>query len=153
MESGSIVLTPMPQADGQRKNRPALVLCATRPFGDLLICGISTQLRLEVAGFDEIIAPGDEDFRNSGLAAEVPHSHRLSFHPACDRNQRAHRQGWALAVGPSALPFGGLFGGQGARSGDAMTFPPASMRVGSRFQIGALKMAGAARSRQATQGA
>ena len=70
MESGSIVLTPMPQADGQRKNRPALVLCATRPFGDLLICGVSTQLRLEVAGFDEVIAPGDEDFRNSGLAAK-----------------------------------------------------------------------------------
>lgn len=68
MESGSIV--PMPQADGQRKKGPALVLCATRPFGDLLICGVSTQLRLEVAGFDEIIAPGDEDFRNSGLAAK-----------------------------------------------------------------------------------
>lgn len=70
MESGSIVLTPMPQADGQQKNRPALVLCATRPFGDLMICGISIQLRLEVAGFDEVIAPGDEDFRSSGLAAK-----------------------------------------------------------------------------------
>lgn len=48
-----------------------------RPFGDLLVCGISTQLRLEVVGFDEIVAPGDLDFAATGLSA--PSLIRLGF--------------------------------------------------------------------------
>lgn len=67
MKSGSIILTPMPQADGRSKNRPVLVLCRVHPFDDFLVCGISTQLRHTVEGFDEIIAPGDEDFASSRL--------------------------------------------------------------------------------------
>jgi mRNA interferase MazF len=38
-------------------------------FGDLLVCGISTQLRQQVADFDEIIEPTDADFKTSGLKA------------------------------------------------------------------------------------
>jgi mRNA interferase MazF len=67
MRAGEIALTPLSQADGQVKNRPVLLLCEMPPFGDWLVCGISTQLRQEVAGFDEAINLGDEDFPNSGL--------------------------------------------------------------------------------------
>jgi mRNA interferase MazF len=47
------------------------------PHGDLLVCGVSTQLHHEVAGFDETITPGDPDFPGSGLKA--PSLIRLSF--------------------------------------------------------------------------
>lgn len=70
MKAGEIVLTPVPQADGQLKNRPALLLCQLPRFNDLLVCGVSTQLRHEVAGFDETITQQDEDFAASGLVAD-----------------------------------------------------------------------------------
>ncbi len=56
MQEGDVVLTPIPQADGGTKNRPALILREMPPYGDLLVCGLSTQLRHYVAGFDEIIS-------------------------------------------------------------------------------------------------
>ena len=39
------------------------------PFGDWLVCGISTQLHQQVAEFDEIVDVGDSDFAASGLKA------------------------------------------------------------------------------------
>lgn len=69
MKPGDVVLTPLPQADGQTKPRPAIVLTIIPPFDDAIICGLSTQLRHAVAGFDEVISPEDEDFRRSGLKA------------------------------------------------------------------------------------
>ena len=69
MKEGDIVLTPVPQANGQIKNRPALFLRAMPPFNDALVCGISTQLQQQVAGFDEIITQQDADFSTSGLVA------------------------------------------------------------------------------------
>jgi mRNA interferase MazF len=69
MTEGDVVLTPLPQADGQVKNRPAVVLRAMPPLGDLLVCGVSTQLRHETPGFDEVIRPDDPDFATSGLRA------------------------------------------------------------------------------------
>jgi mRNA interferase MazF len=69
MKAGDVVLTPLPQADGQVKNRPAVVLRAMPPHGDFLVCGISTQLHHEVAGFDEVITENDPDFAASGLRA------------------------------------------------------------------------------------
>ena len=45
MKEGDIVLTPLSQADGQIKNRPALFLRAMPPFNDVLGCGISTQMQ------------------------------------------------------------------------------------------------------------
>lgn len=68
MKEGDVVLTTFQQADGTTKNRPAIVLRVMRPFGDLLICGVSRQLRHRVADFDEVIAPTDSDFASSGLA-------------------------------------------------------------------------------------
>jgi mRNA interferase MazF len=67
----------MPQADGQWKSRPALLLCPMRPFGDLLLCGISTQLRHKVPDFDEEISPADDDFATANLVA--PSLIRLGF--------------------------------------------------------------------------
>src|SRR5438874_1313329 len=62
MKEGDVVLTPLPQADGQVKNRPAIILRAMPPYGDFLVCGISTQLHHEVAGFDDLVRPSDADF-------------------------------------------------------------------------------------------
>jgi mRNA interferase MazF len=70
MNEGDVVLAPLPQADGTTKNRPAVVLREFPPFGDLLLCGISTQLRQEVAGLDSRISPGESDFELSGLKQE-----------------------------------------------------------------------------------
>ena len=67
MKEGDVVLTPFPQADGKIKNRPAIVLRVMAPFGDLLVCGISRQLRHQVPDFDEVIATTDADFGSSGL--------------------------------------------------------------------------------------
>lgn len=69
MKEGDVVLTPLPQADGVVKNRPALVLRELPPFGDSLVCGISTQLHQAVPGFDEVVSRGDSDFSASGLVA------------------------------------------------------------------------------------
>ena len=57
------------QADGQVKNRPAIILRTMPPYGDFLVCGVSTQLHHEVAGFDDLVRPGDTDFAASGLKA------------------------------------------------------------------------------------
>lgn len=69
INEGDVALTPLPQADGQVKNRPVLVLRRMPPFGDLLVCGVSTQLQHAVADFDEVIATADSDFASSGLKA------------------------------------------------------------------------------------
>jgi mRNA interferase MazF len=62
MEAGDVVLAALPQADGQRKIRPALLLCQMPTFGDWLACGISLQTRHRVDGFDEFIAEQHPDF-------------------------------------------------------------------------------------------
>ena len=69
MQEGDVVLTPIPQADGRMKNRPALILREMPSHGDYLVCGVSTQLNQSVPGFDEIISPTDADFASSGLVA------------------------------------------------------------------------------------
>jgi mRNA interferase MazF len=69
MNEGDIALAPLPQANGQIKNRPVVLLRRLPPFGDFLVCGISTQVHQRVAGFDETIAPGDKEFAASGLKA------------------------------------------------------------------------------------
>lgn len=69
IRESDVILTPLPQADGQIKNRPALLLRQLPPFNDWLVCGISTQLHQHVEGFDEIVAVDDSDFEASGLKA------------------------------------------------------------------------------------
>jgi mRNA interferase MazF len=70
MKEGDIVLTPVPQADGAIKNRPALILREMPPYRDFLVSGVSTQLNQQVKDFDEIISPSDADFAASGLRSE-----------------------------------------------------------------------------------
>jgi mRNA interferase MazF len=67
MKEGDVILVPLPQADGQRKPRPAIILKIIPPFGDFLVCGVSTQLRQQVSGLDELILRTDKDFAESGL--------------------------------------------------------------------------------------
>jgi mRNA interferase MazF len=69
MKEGDVILTPLPQANGATKNRPALLLRELPPFGDYLACGISTQLHQAVPEFDEVISKADADFTRSGLLA------------------------------------------------------------------------------------
>ena len=68
MNEGDLALALLPQADGQIKNRPVVLLRRLPPFGDFLVCGISTQLHQRV-GFDEDIAAVDPEFAASGLKA------------------------------------------------------------------------------------
>lgn len=67
MNQGDVVLTPVPQANGILKNRPAIFLREMPPYRDVLVCGISTQLHQEVKGFDEVFDQTDSDFAASGL--------------------------------------------------------------------------------------
>lgn len=70
IKEGDVIVTPMPQATGVWKRRPVVILREMRPFGDFLVCGISTQLRHEVKNFDEIISDAHPDFASSGLVAD-----------------------------------------------------------------------------------
>lgn len=70
MKEGDVVLASLPQADGTLKNRPAVVLRAMPPFGDLLVCAVSRQVRHEVPNFDEHIRATDPDFKTSGLISD-----------------------------------------------------------------------------------
>ena len=67
MNQGDVILTPVPQADGILKNRPAIFLREMPPYRDVLACGISTQLHQEVKGFDEVLRSADLDFAATGL--------------------------------------------------------------------------------------
>lgn len=77
MTEGDIALTPLPQADGRIKPRPVILLRQMPPFGDWLVCGVSTSLHQQVAEFDEPIEPSHTDFADSGLKA--PSLIRLGF--------------------------------------------------------------------------
>ncbi|HEX8845577.1 MAG TPA: type II toxin-antitoxin system PemK/MazF family toxin [Pyrinomonadaceae bacterium] len=70
MKEGDVALTPVPQADGKIKNRPAIILREMPPYRDFLVCGVSTQLHQQVKDFDETISPSDADFPSSGLKSE-----------------------------------------------------------------------------------
>ena len=65
-----MVVTPMPQAMGGRKRRPVVVLRKMPPFGDYLVCGISTQIHQQAKNFDEVISHADADFVSSGLVTD-----------------------------------------------------------------------------------
>ncbi len=67
MKAGDVVLAALPQADGQVKHRPVLLLRSMPPFGDWLVCGVSTQLTQAVVGFDDVIGISEPDFAQSDL--------------------------------------------------------------------------------------
>lgn len=70
MKEADVILTLVPQADGNLKNRPAIILREMPLYHDLLVCGVSTQLHQEIEGFDEIISPTDTDYKMSGLLSK-----------------------------------------------------------------------------------
>jgi len=69
MKSGSVVLARVQQADRRLKARPAIILNMMPPFSDFLVCALSSKLKHECRGFDEVIAADDDDFGDSGLKA------------------------------------------------------------------------------------
>lgn len=68
-QAGQVVLFRFSQTDGEQgKLRPALLLGRLPgEYDDWLICMISSQLRHHLAGFDELMQEGDDDFAASGL--------------------------------------------------------------------------------------
>ena len=70
MKEGDVVITPVLQADGEQKDRPAIFLREMPPYRDLLVCGVSAQLHQYVENFDEVISPADADFKSSGLRSK-----------------------------------------------------------------------------------
>jgi len=86
MRPGEIVLLRLPQSDLARgKLRPVLVLVGLPgPFGDVLVCGISSQLHQGIPGWDERVTTGDDDFVSSGL--KVPSVIRLNWLASADPN-------------------------------------------------------------------
>jgi mRNA interferase MazF len=69
MRPGTVVIIKLPQKDGKRKSRPALVLGnRSTSKTEFLFCGISTQLHEYREGIDDIISFNDADYEASGLA-------------------------------------------------------------------------------------
>lgn len=87
MKPGELVLLRLPPPDlSPPKLRPVLVLSELPgSFGDMLVCGISSQLRQEIPQWDELVTPTDADFPACGL--KVASVIRLN---------------WLAAVNPSA---------------------------------------------------
>jgi mRNA interferase MazF len=77
MKEGDVILVPLPQADGQRKPQPAILLRILPPFGDFLVCGVSSQLRQQVRGLDELILRTDMDFAGSVGEISPERHHRV----------------------------------------------------------------------------
>ena len=67
MIPGDILLAALPQANGPSKVRPVLFLREMRPYGDLLVCGITSKLHQQVVGFDELIETTDSEFNQTSL--------------------------------------------------------------------------------------
>ena len=67
MKAGDICIHKVMQPDDSHKIRPVLLLKAMPFPGDWLVCAISTQLRQEVIGFDEVLQDKDAAFAESGL--------------------------------------------------------------------------------------
>ena len=65
---GSIALARLLQAEQGAKLRPVLVLSVLPGrFSDLLVCGISSQLRQAIPEWDEVLVPDEARFQSTGL--------------------------------------------------------------------------------------
>lgn len=95
MKEGDVVLAALPQADLTFKARPALALRQMPPYGDWLLCGISSQLQQAAPGFDEVLSPAEPDFATSGL--REPSVIRLGFLSAVPERLIKGRTGWVAA--------------------------------------------------------
>lgn len=77
MTEADVALARLPQADGLAKLRPVILIRRMPPFGDWLVCGVSSQLHHQVADFDEMIEASHPDYPLSGL--KVASLIRLGF--------------------------------------------------------------------------
>ena len=68
-EAGQVVLFRFPQTDLEEgKHRPALLLGKLPgEYDDWLICMISSRIRQQITGFDDLIDTSDADFASAGL--------------------------------------------------------------------------------------
>ena len=91
MIEGDVALGRLTQADQLANLRPVILLRQLPPFGDWLVCGVSSQLHQKVANFDEVIEPGHPDYALSGIkgASLI----RLGFFTALPVSQLAGRIG------------------------------------------------------------
>jgi len=64
------VLVNILTSDGTYKKRPAFILKIMPKYGDLLLCGISTQIHQLIPDFDLLIEENSIDFSTSGLIKE-----------------------------------------------------------------------------------
>lgn len=67
MNEGDIVKAALNQADNIVKFRPVLLLKKMPPFGDWLVCGITSQIKNRVDKFDLLLSEDDTDFPDTGL--------------------------------------------------------------------------------------
>lgn len=67
MDPGRIVLVDFPQANGALKARPVLILRSLPPFGDLLICGVTSQRHHFDSAIDVLLDERHGDYKISGL--------------------------------------------------------------------------------------
>lgn len=67
MQEGDIVLINLPQSNGSRKIRPALILKTLPKYGDVLVCGISSNLKQEEKGIDSVLNADSDYFSATGL--------------------------------------------------------------------------------------
>jgi mRNA interferase MazF len=79
MIEGSIALTSLPQADNRLKPRPVILLRRMPPFGDWLVCGVSTQIHQQAPSLIRL-----------GFIAVLPESRLLGLLGAIspDRHRR-----------------------------------------------------------------
>lgn len=89
MSPGDVVLIPLNVLGGASvKLRPALLLAnLPGPYQNLLICGISTQLKSILPNWDELIQSTDADFAISGLHHDS--TIRLSYLYAAESSEIA----------------------------------------------------------------
>ena len=87
MSPGDVVLISLRQLGSTTlKLRPALLLAdLPGPYQNRLVCGISTQLHLLQANWDELLQTADADFPTSGLHRSS--AIRLSFLYAADTSE------------------------------------------------------------------
>ncbi|MFH1052331.1 MAG: transcriptional regulator [bacterium] len=67
MKEGDIILVSILMCDGQFKKRPSLILKILPKYGDLLLCGINTQIHQYLDDFDLMLDINSIDFHSSGL--------------------------------------------------------------------------------------
>ena len=68
-KAGHVAVIRFPHVDMRAgKTRPVLLVAPVPgPYGDWLVCMISTQLQQFIPDFDEIIEESNEDFGTSGI--------------------------------------------------------------------------------------